>query len=699
MTTDQATPMPAPPPSRTVAVIGGGPRGIAVVERLIANAQQLELSPLRILLVEPHRPGGGRVWDADQPSHLLMNTLCADATHFTDESVELRGPVRPGPTLYDWAQLINGGEIADLGTLQRPLDEEHRAEAARMLPHSHPSRRFLGGYLEWCHSRDLAEAPAGIKVEHVQGSATALAPSGQGAEQTWQIDVRPEASASGPGTEPSAPAATSAATAAMTLEADAVVIATGHSDAETAGRSAALVDAAAAAGLWYGRPASPISQHDLESLQAGETVIVRGLGMNFFDYLSLLTVGRGGEFRADPTGRDALEYLPSGREPHLVVGSGRGIPYRAKGRFGQMTPIFPKHFQTPQLLAELREQAAAGTGVDFMTELYPAVMKDAALLHYTVLAREHPAAVVGELQEILDALEEHDWASAELEQIIERVVPAVSDRLEVGVLDRPLDGIELETPEALQQWWLEDLRRDVHEANLGLDSAPKCASVQIGSGRGPLRTLVRYGGVRGASYRDHVEGWFRGFAGMLASGPPARRIDELIALVKAGVVQPLGARMRIEVQDGRFVASSASVPGHEHRARALLEAHLPPADLRRSANPLLQHLREHGRARPFVIPDRVTAGAAGVETGALDVGPPPYRVLDHGGQEQAGLYAVGVPLESLLWGTQLQPLARTNSRFLREIDEVARDALIPGLDSRNLSEAAAPELEHSEESV
>lgn len=701
MTTDPTT--PAPPPSRTIAVLGGGPRGIAVVERLIANAQQLEPARLRILLVEPHRPGGGRVWDADQPSHLLMNTLCADATHFTDESVELRGPVRPGPTLYDWAQLINGGEIADLGTPQRPLDEEHRAEASRMLPHSHPSRRFLGGYLEWCHARDLAEAPDRIQVEHVQGTATSLAPSGKG----WRIGVRREMPSNGHGMEPSAhdavPAAGHAAapevTPTVTLEADAVVIATGHADAESAGHSAAFAEAATAAGLWYGRPTSPISQRDLESLQAGETVIVRGLGMNFFDYLSLLTVGRGGEFRADPTGRDALEYLPSGREPHLVVGSGRGIPYRAKGRFGQMTPIFPKHFQTPQLLAELREQAAAGTGVDFMTELYPAVMKDAALLHYSTLARQRPAAVAGEMQEILDALEEYDWASAELEQAIARIVPEPSDRLEVSVLDRPLDGIELETPEALRRWWLEDLRRDVHEANRGLDSALKCASVQIGAGRGPLRTLVRYGGVRGTSYRDHVEGWFRGFAGMLASGPPARRIDELIALVEAGVVQPLGARMRVEVQDGRFVASSASVPGHEHRARALLEAHLPPADLRRSANPLLKHLREHGRARPFVIPDRVTADAPGVETGALDVGPPPYRVLDHGGQEQAGLYAVGVPLESLLWGTQLQPLARTNSRFLREIDEVARDALVPGLDRRSSSEAAEPELEHSEESV
>ncbi|MDN5900757.1 MAG: FAD/NAD(P)-binding protein [Brachybacterium sp.] len=681
MTTDQSA-LP-----RTIAVLGGGPRGIAVVERLIANAQQLDVPRLRVLLVEPHRPGGGRIWDPDQPSHLLMNTLCADATHFTDSTVELQGPVRPGPTLYDWARGIVADEITDLGSAQRPLDEEHRAEALGMLPHSHPSRRFLGGYLEWCHAKDLAEAPTGIEVENVHGTATSLEPDGK----RWRVEVHHGLLPSDPGADPSAPD--------TSFEADAVVIATGHADAEITSRGAALSEAASTAGLWHGRPTSPISQHDLDALVAGEPVIVRGLGMNFFDYVSLLTLGRGGTFEADTTGRDALVYVPSGKEPHLVVGSGRGIPYRAKGRFGTMTPIFSKRYQTPELLAELRECAESGPGVDFMTDLYPAIMKDSARLYYSMLAQQRPDAFAEPVQNILDALDEYDWASAELEQIIIRSAPDAGDRLQVRALDRPLDGVVLDSPEELRRWWLEDLRHDVHQADIGMDSALKCASVQIGAGRGPLRTLVRYGGVRGSSYRDHVEGWFRGFAGMLASGPPARRIDELIALVEAGVVQPLGARMNVEVREGRFVATSASVPGHEHHARALLEAHLPPATLRHSANPLLRDLRESGRARPFEIPDVADPEAPGIETGAIEVGPPPYRVLDEGGAEQAGLYAVGVPLESLLWGTQLQPLAHTNSRFLREIDEVSRDALVPGVDRCRASEAADPETDHSEESV
>lgn len=672
-------------PPRTIAVLGGGPRGIAVVERLLANAQALDVQRLKILLVEPYRPGGGRIWDADQPPHLLMNTLCADATHFTDDTVELYGPVRPGPTLYDWARRIVDGEVTDLGSAQRPLDAEHVAEARRMQPHSHPSRRLLGGYLEWCHARDLTAAPAGLEVEHVRGTAVELHPSGQG----WSVEVQRSVLPTDPGTDSSAPSSM--------IEADAVVIATGHGDAEPAGRGAELAAGSARAGLYHGHPTSPISQHGLDGLAEGETVIVRGLGMNFFDYLSLLTVGRGGGFRADPEGTDALVYEPSGREPVLVVGSGRGVPYRAKGRFGRMTPVFPRRYFTAQRMGELQDQVAAGHSVDFMTQLYPWLLKDTARVYYTVLAQQHPEAFAGEVQEVLDALDQHDWASPALDAALAAAVPDPADRLDIPALDRPLEGREFAGPQQLAKWWLADLRRDLREADLGMDSALKCASLQLGAGRAPLRTLVRYGGVRGSSYRDHVEGWFRGFGGMLASGPPAQRIEELIALVRAGVVQPLGARMKVEIRDGEYLASSPSVPGHDYRARALLEAHLPPADLRRSANPLLASLRDAGRARPFVIEDG--PGEPGVVTGAMEVGPPPYRVLDREGHEQAGLYAVGVPLESLLWGTQLQPLARTNSRFLREIDEVARDALVPGIDSRETSESADPELAHSEESA
>lgn len=251
-------------------------------------------------------------------------------------------------------------------------------------------------------------------------------------------------------------------------------------------------------------------------------------------------------------------------------------------------------------------------------------------------------------------------------------MPEPSDRIDLALMDRPLHDRSFSDHAEFVAWWRADLARDFAESQLGYGSALKCASVALGAGRAPIRSLARYGGFTGQSYSRDIEGWFRGFGGALASGPPAQRIRELGALVDAGLVVPLGPQMRVEARDGAFVASSPAVPGTEHVCSGLLEAHLPAADASRSSNPLIRQLVDEGIGRPYAIPD---PDGPDFVSGALEVGHPPYRIVDSQGHERAGLYVVGVPLESIHWGTQLGPLAGTNSRFLRDNDAVARAAL------------------------
>ena len=52
--------------------------------------------------------------------------------------------------------------------------------------------------------------------------------------------------------------------------------------------------------------------------------------------------------------------------------------------------------------------------------------------------------------------------------------------------------------------------------------------------RDEIRQVVSHQGIRGTSYRDHVDRWFSGLNNFLASGPPASRVEELEALVTAG---------------------------------------------------------------------------------------------------------------------------------------------------------------------
>ncbi|GAA1495211.1 FAD/NAD(P)-binding protein [Paeniglutamicibacter kerguelensis] len=615
-----------------IAIVGAGPRGISVLERLSANSALAQGVSTNVTLFDPFEPGGGRVWASAQPQHLLMNTLCADATHFTDRSVQCEGPIVEGPNLYEWSRMVANGtiETVETGIL---------AESSRMEPHRHPSRKILGHYLEWCYDKDLERLPENFTVAFEQREVTGLRRVG---------------------------ARTIVETESETYEFDVVVIATGHTDSLPNKQEAANLDFAADHGLYYGLPSNPISQ-DLSSIQPGSVIAVRGLGMNFFDYVSLLTEGRGGRFVEEADG--SLTYLPSGQEPILLAGSRRGVPYRAKGLFGQMTPQFAARYLTPAIVENLASQERQ---LNFLEDLWPLAVKDAAYTYYRVLSEQHPEYFAGTFGDIVDGLDSFNWESAGMEAVLASAVPNQQHRIDFGAMDKPLAGKTFSTYDSFLDWWKTDLAEDYEEAVNGFHSATKCAAVAIGAARGAIRRLARYGGFTGDSYAKDVQGWIRGFAGSVASGPPARRINELKALVEAEIVCPLGPDMVVERSDGCFKAFSPAIPGIVHECVGLLEAHLPGNHAARSSSSLLRQIVEDGTGRLFQIPN---PGQEPFISGALEVGHEPYALIAADGTSQEGIYVVGVPLESIHWGTQLGPLAHTNSRFLRDNDAVARAAI------------------------
>src|SRR5256714_8074936 len=126
-------------PSAELAIIGAGPRGVCVLERISANATRLA-SDLVVHLIDPYPPGAGRVWRYEQSSLLRMNSMAEDVTMFTDASVHCEGPLRPGPSLSEWSELMKG---------QAQATPELTAEVAAMTSTTFPSRQLQSAYLAW----------------------------------------------------------------------------------------------------------------------------------------------------------------------------------------------------------------------------------------------------------------------------------------------------------------------------------------------------------------------------------------------------------------------------------------------------------------------------------------------------------------------------------------------------------------------
>jgi uncharacterized NAD(P)/FAD-binding protein YdhS len=624
-----------------VCIVGAGPRGLSVLERLCANERK---SPSRqsvtVHVIDPARPGAGRVWRADQSGHLLMNTVASQVTLYTDASVAIEGPVEEGPGLYDWARSLAAGAPLENGP-SAAADAAALAEARRLGPDSYPTRAFYGRYLEEVFRRVVAGAPEHVRVRVHRCRAVALDDAGgAGGPQTVVLED------------------------GTVLDGlDAVVLAQGHVPAVLSPAERELARYAAVGGLFYQPPANP-ADVDLSGIAPGTPVLLRGLGLNFFDHMALLTAGRGGVFeRVD--GR--LVYRPSGREPRLYAGSRRGVPYHArgeneKGPHGRYTP----RLLTTGFVAGLRRRGPA----HFLLDLWPLVAKEVESVYYGTLLRSWGRT--GEAAQLVEQYLVAPGPEAELLLLDEFGIPA-ADRWDWDRIARPWRGERFTGQDGFRTWLLEYLAQDLRHAEAGNVSGPLKAALDVLRDlRNEIRLAVDHRGLDGGSHREDLDGWYTPLNAFLSIGPPASRIEELIALVEAGVLEVLGPGMQVTADATGFTATSRLVPGHSVTAPALIEARLPEPDLRRTADPLLRHLLTTGQCRAYRIP---AAGGEEYATGGLEVTGRPYRVVDADGRAHPRRFAYGVPTESVHWVTAAGIRPGVDSVTLGDSDAIARTVL------------------------
>lgn len=158
-----------------VGIIGGGPRSIGIIERVIANADLLPSGvQLDMLIFDVHPAGPGRIWRYDQSPNLTMNSLAEDVAVFTDASCQMEGPVVHGPTLAEWLDLVRAGQIPFT-----PPDPAIAAELADIGPQGFATRRLFSCYMRWCFEHVRASAPDAIAITEVRGEVLTVRAAGE----------------------------------------------------------------------------------------------------------------------------------------------------------------------------------------------------------------------------------------------------------------------------------------------------------------------------------------------------------------------------------------------------------------------------------------------------------------------------------------------------------------------------------------
>lgn len=604
-------------------VVGAGPRAFMLVERIVARLPspatggEVGAPDLEIDLFDPHPAGAGRIWRRAQSPLLKLNSMAQDVTVFTDESCTIEGPIAPGPSLIAWAQSWRQGELPGI-----EIDDELAAAEARGLrPDSFPTRRLHSFYLDWFAQRVIASAPAGVAIRvHADTVAAVRAsadPCGDGPHSVG----------------PSGAAWTVALASGTERDADVVVYALGHNGRTPDAATAGLTAGAHREGLIYVGP-DFTADADLTGIPEEGDVIVRGMGLAAVDLVVLLTQGRGGRFVETPatTGRPAgLRYLPSGREPRLHLGSRRGVPYRSKVSSTIQGEPPRRDVLTPEAIAAL---LARPEPLDFERDTWPLIAAELLHGHYRELFTGHPERVTGTWPEAKALLQTHAWDDPRLRAALDARVPDPLDRFDVAALDRPLARASFASRDAAHEAVRAHIIDDL-ELRTSQDRSPA-----QGVFFAALLSFLALSEIPAARWNarsraESLPGRWHTFFSYVASGPPAHRLHELLALADAGIVRFLGPDVDVRIAAGAgFEASSPRTAGTT-AARTLVDAWLPGTGAAESDNPALRQLATELGAELRVRDDDFDGGIGRV---LVDL---EGRVIAPGDAPHESLFALG----------------------------------------------------------
>ncbi|MFS0926087.1 FAD/NAD(P)-binding protein [Enterococcus durans] len=597
-----------------IGIVGGGPRGLSMAERLLrngANEQALEL-----VLFDPVGPGG-RVWRLDQPSELLMNSVSQQVTLFTDETLSSGGVISPGPNLYQWSK-TNAVDFIEQQNI--PMKAEFIKESRELKKDEQCSRCFYGLYQHWFYTQLNEAYPKNLTL--VKGLVTEI----QKKEQQYLLE-----------------------TDKQVFMVDQLVLATGHWENELTGEEKKLYDHAMKENLFYQPPANP-ADVPVQSIPSKENVILKGLGLSFFDYVGLFTIGRGGYFEDKG---EKLIYHPSGLEPIVYCGSRKGLPYFPRGKNQKQggAMALPRLITRENLSKLYHSKKLTGT------LFFELLKKDTELFYYKKIIEEYQL-------EISSAVFEQDFLSYKEELWQQKYPELMSYHWSLDFFADPLSSSQDFIPASRQF-----IAYQINEALKGNCTGAIASTFDaLKDWRDPIRQAIEWEIFTVKEYEELLWGWFTRLNAFLTIGPPAIRTRELAALIDAGIFHLVEPPIDIRMSEGCFSVDYKDVT---FKSRFLIEARVPKNDLLYTENPALKSLRNNQLIRSYTYQDQKKQ----YHTNAVDVIRGTNQVVNQKGKIEETVYCIGIPVEGVDWLTAAVSRPYTDPWNLRQIDRIAQHIL------------------------
>ena len=597
----------------SIAVIGTGPRGISILERLgVRLSARIPDQIITLYVIDDAEVGCGRIWRTDQPHYLVMNNRCGEVTMFSGKTDG--GAWRPG----------NGPGFADWW---RQVDTSFPGSS------TYAPRAIYGRYLKFVLDTIELNLPRNVRLERIKARVTRLERSS--GRFVLSLDT------------------------GQSLNADRVVTCLGHPHPQLDDSQKVLSRHSQCKSHTTCIPNDSLTCMPLGATLARASIGVIGLGLTFYDVLMTLTIGRGGRFIECDAG---LRYIRSGCEPKkIVAGSRRALPIPVRGTWQRPHDYrYMPRFFTPERVLETRSRKR----LDFRAELLPWLLGE---LNYVYVQKRLEYKQAQDFIEIVSSL--NLTTTTILPQLISCAESfGVNDFIELDMLATPFKNSTFIDQRSFRRTLIELVKEDVHQSELGDFHGPLKAVVEVlREARSTIRLAVDFCGLTSESHRDFVEDIGPKIA-FLSTGPPGIRAKQLLALITEGTLEILGPDARFEpTPAGKYVGFSPKVPGYKSTIDALIDARVPATDLATDANPLVKDLLNQGIWR-----SHVNHGRNPFLTGALDTTRAPFNPIGRSDSIEMGMHALGITMEGTRWFTQVG-IARLgpSTEFFRDADSIA----------------------------
>jgi uncharacterized NAD(P)/FAD-binding protein YdhS len=544
--------MVSKPAELLLGIVGLGPRGLVVLERMLSLARNYPERAIRLDIFEPGTPGAG-VHFPDQGDYLMLNTIAGQISVFPDFALPDHPVERQGPTFYEWC-VSRDIRVNESGSLYQKTGRA--VSELDYLP-----RRLLGEYLVWSfeHLRSLTPENVTLCVHRERVEDLSFDENNQAITLVGNSGLR------------------------RTVKH--VFITVGHTGRRKNG--------GVQPGTEIFSTGHPDTQKLLRSIVPRETVGVAGLGLTSADLVAALTIGRGGIFTRGE--HRNLAYLRSGLEPRILLFSRSGLPFYSRP---DTTPERLRHqaiFLTATKIGEIKGRKLP---LDFDDSILPILKNEMRAAYYMLAADLESQGKGEEVRLSLQAARNDEFVEQIFQALAVKYGDFSPDKLLLQKLPDGLHG------SSYQNWFTQYIGEDIVESRKGLAGSPTKAAIEIWRDlRDAIRNVVDNCALHPASHAIFF-GRHSAMINRLVGGPQKERHEELIALINEGIVEVFpGTSPTITPGQlaGSYILSSQSNPsgaGVERRfVSHILNARIGSSGLSNSDSPLLARLYESGVAK------------------------------------------------------------------------------------------------------